>query len=154
MAEDGQTFEPTVARRTPKRRRVQTKFLVGGALFAVAVAYLIFSAAQASGVYYLTIAEAHNGAAGSGQVRVSGKVAGGSITYDAKTMVANFTMYDGAETMLVTYKGVLPDGFQADAEVIAEGRYVAGQPFQAKAILTKCPSKYESVQAAPQPQNK
>ncbi len=147
MAESSEAWPATLTRRTPRRRN-STKYLIGGVLFAVAVAYLIFSAAQGAGVYYHTISEVKAGAAGSGQVRVVGKVVGGTIDYDAKTMQLRFTMADGAESLPVVYKGVLPDAFVADADVIVEGRYLAGQPFEAKVLLTKCPSKYESADSA------
>ncbi len=153
MAESSEAWPATVTRRTTRRRN-GTKYLLGGVLFAVAVAYLIYSAAQGAGVYYHTIGEVKAGAAGSSQVRVVGKVVGGTIDYDAKSMILRFTMADGGETMPVVYKGVLPDAFMADADVIVEGRYVAGQPFEAKELLTKCPSKYEAADSAvPQQQS-
>lgn len=144
MAERSEAWPGTVAKRSAKRRS-GTKYLVGGVVFALAVAYLIYSSAQGAGVYYHTIGEVKEGAGGSGQVRVIGTVVGGSINYDAKTMIAEFTIADGSQTLPVVFKGVLPDAFVADAEVIVEGRYVAGEPFQAKNLLTKCPSKYEAA---------
>ena len=136
------TWQAPVPRR---RRRSNTKLLVAAVVIVAAVAYLFFSAAQSAGVYYLTIAEAQSGGAGTGQVRVTGKVVAGSIQYDAKSMQARFTIADGPSTLPVEYKGVLPDAFVNDADVIVEGRYADGQPFQAKEILTKCPSKYEAA---------
>ncbi|MHB1004291.1 MAG: cytochrome c maturation protein CcmE [Chloroflexota bacterium] len=149
MVETSGTWKAAAVRR-PARRKSMTKFLIGGIVFAVAVAYLIFSAIQASSVFYLTIKELHDGAAGTGPARVAGKVVDGTIKYDARTMVANFAIGDGPERLDVVYKGVLPDAFKPDADVIVEGHYVAGQPFQAKELLTKCPSKYESAVAEPQ----
>ncbi|MHB1133942.1 MAG: cytochrome c maturation protein CcmE [Chloroflexota bacterium] len=128
-----------------RRRRGNTKLLVGALVMVAAVAYLFFSAAQSAGVYYLTIAEARSGDAGTGQVRVTGQVVAGSIQYDAKSMQARFTLADGSDSLPVEYKGVLPDAFVDQADVIVEGRYADGQPFQAKQILTKCPSKYEAA---------
>jgi cytochrome c-type biogenesis protein CcmE len=139
MAEET-TWQAPAPRR---RRRNNTKLIVGALVIAAAVVYLMFSAAQSAGVYYLTIDEAKSGQAGTGQVRVTGKVVSGSIQYDAKTMQARFSIADGPASLPVEYKGVLPDAFVNDAEVILEGRYAEGQPFQAKQILTKCPSKYE-----------
>ena len=43
------------------------------------------------------------------------------------------------------YNGILPDMFAADRDVIVEGK-VEGGVFQAKTLLTTCPSKYESDQ--------
>jgi cytochrome c-type biogenesis protein CcmE len=144
MAEDSRAWEPPAVVR-PRKKGRNVKLIVGAAIILAAVAYLMFSAAQSAGVYYLTIAEAKSGHAGSGQVRVTGKVVTGSIQYDAKTMQARFAIADGPDTLPVEYKGVLPDAFVNDADVIVEGRYNQGQPFQAKDILTKCPSKYENA---------
>lgn len=135
---------PTVRSR---KRRVNAKFLVGGVILALAVAYLVYTGLQSSSMYYLTIAEVQAGAANDSQVRVNGKVVAGSIDWDAKTMIAHFTIADGPATLPVVYKGTLPDAFVPDADVIVEGRYVQGQPFDAKDILTKCPSKYEPARS-------
>lgn len=144
MVESGKTWQPAAVAR-PAKRRSNTKFIIGGAVFALAVAYMIYTAVQASSVYYLTIKELVGGAAGNGPARVAGLVVKDSVQYDAKTMLAQFTIADGPDTLKVTYKGVLPDAFQPEVDVIVEGRYSPGQPFQAKEILTKCPSKYENA---------
>lgn len=149
MAETRKALESTTTKRQP-RRNGYTKFLVGGAVFAAAVAYMIFSAVQGSGVYYLTITELKQGEAGSGPVRVAGAVVDGTVQYDPRTMNATFTIADGPETVAVAFKGVLPDAFKSDVDVIVEGRYTSGQPFQATEILTKCPSKYENAVAEPE----
>ena len=88
-----------------RRRRSNTRPLVAAAVIVAAVAYLFFSAAQSAGVYSLTIAEAQSGAAGTGQVRVTGKVVAGSIEYDAKSMQARFTIADGPSALPVEYEG-------------------------------------------------
>lgn len=142
MANVIDTWEAPPVRR---RRPLRPKFVVGAAVIVAAVAYLLLSATQSAGVYYLTIAEAQTGASGGGQVRVTGKVVAGSIQYEAKTMQAHFSIGDGPDTLPVEYKGVLPDAFVNNADVIVEGRYTNGQPFQAQQILTKCPSKYEAA---------
>lgn len=149
MVESGKTWQaPAVAAR-PAKRRSNAKFLIGGLVFAVAVAYMIFSAVQGSSVYYLTIKELYAGSHSGSAVRVAGQVVKDSVEYDAKAMTAKFTIADGPETLAVTYKGVLPDAFQPEVDVIIEGRYTQGQPFQAKEILTKCPSKYENAVEEP-----
>jgi cytochrome c-type biogenesis protein CcmE len=139
MAEGNETW---IAQRP--RRRSSTKFVIGGVVLLVAVAYLIFSSVQAQGVYYLTVSEALAGQGGTGQIRVSGKVVPGSIEQDPRTLEARFEIADETAVLPVSYKGVLSDAFVADADVIVEGRYLDGEPFQAKQVLTKCPSKYEA----------
>ena len=42
----------------------------------------------------------------------------------------------------VTYRGIKPDTFQTGRDVILEGDFRQGR-FEAKTLLTQCPSKYE-----------
>ena len=49
--------------------------------------------------------------------------------------------YKGTE-MKVVYKGAIPNNFESATSVVVTGKYRDGV-FEAKDILTKCPSKYE-----------
>ena len=48
-----------------------------------------------------------------------------------------------ATTLWVEYTGAIPDTFKAGAEVIVEGGLRPDGSFQAKTLMTKCPSKYQ-----------
>jgi cytochrome c-type biogenesis protein CcmE len=48
------------------------------------------------------------------------------------------------KTIRVFYKGVVPDTFKDDAEVIVSGELGKDGNFHAKDLLAKCPSKYEA----------
>ena len=51
---------------------------------------------------------------------------------------------DTGKTLLVVYRGQVPDTFKAGAEVIVEGGFAADQSrFEAGTLMTKCPSKYQ-----------
>lgn len=140
---------PAQAIRQPKRRS-NMKFVAAGLVLAAALAYLIFSGVQAQGMYYLTVSEALAGGTTTNQVRVAGYVVPGTIEQDPKTLEASFVIADEGAELPVIYKGVLPDAFVPEASVIVEGRYVSGQPFEAKQIMTQCPSKYEAAVAPEQ----
>ena len=48
----------------------------------------------------------------------------------------------------VEYKGIVPDAFQEDVEVIVEGTYdEVNKKFVANSLLAKCPSRYEDMDA-------
>jgi len=129
------------------RRKGPSKKLLFGALVAVAaIAYLIVSGMRGATVYSLTVSELKaKGQAAIGQgVRVAGKLDGRSVSWDANGLVLRFTIRDGAETLPVVYKGVKPDMFNDSAEVIVEGKLQPDGVFEAKTLLLKCPSKYES----------
>jgi cytochrome c-type biogenesis protein CcmE len=130
--------EPVVA-PVPLWRR---KLLVVGAVVVLSIAYLVHTATQASAVYYLTVGELRQTGAGVSQpVRVSGNVVGGSVERDGTIM--RFAVADADGQLPVVYKGVVPDLFGPDVQVVVEGRYADGV-FRATTLLAKCPSKFES----------
>ena len=53
--------------------------------------------------------------------------------------------------MNAVYKGVVPDTFKAEAEVVVKGKLDADGTIhiENKGITAKCPSKYEAAKAAP-----
>ncbi len=120
------------------------KFLIGGVIVALAIAYLAYSGFQASAAYYFTVSEAMaRGSALYGEnLKVSGKVGAGSIQNDIETLTLKFTVVEGEKSIPVIYKGVTPDNFHADTDIVVEGRLDSSGVFQAKSIVTKCPSKY------------
>jgi cytochrome c-type biogenesis protein CcmE len=64
--------------------------------------------------------------------------------------VVNFKITDAKTTaMPVVYSGVVPDIFQAGAQVVVEGKLGSNGVFQAQTLLTKCPSKFQAASAKP-----
>ena len=130
------------------------RFLVGGALLVVAITYLIYTAASSTSVYYMTVVEfmPQREALTNEGVRVAGRVRNGTVQWDAKTLDLAFTMGDfapeSAVSMQVRYKGLLPDMFAEGRDVIVEGKYGHDGVFQARQVLTSCPSKYEAEDKA------
>ena len=154
----------------------KAKFLFGASVIVLAVATLIYSAVRETSSYFITVEEyaQQGGAAGHAgkQLRLAGRVAGGSVKWDPKTLDLEFVIApippkeaaahaeahsgndvaapaaapsSAAATLPVRYNGILPDMFAADRDVIVEGK-VEGGVFHAKTLLTTCPSKYESDQ--------
>ena len=122
------------------------KFLVGGAVLLLAVAYLVYLSLSSATVYYYTVAEvqAQRQAIGSRLVRVSGTVAPGSIARDEARL--RFDVSDALPGRLpVVYGGIVPDIFSEEVEVVVEGRYGEDGVFRATSLLTKCPSRFEAA---------
>jgi cytochrome c-type biogenesis protein CcmE len=127
------------------------RFVVGAALIAAAVSYLVYAGIRTTSMYYFTLDEfvaaraAHAGEA----LRVKGWVRGGSIKWDARSNDLTFELarQDGSSPVGVEYRGVLPDMFAEGREVVVEGRDVDGA-LQARQIMTSCPSKYEPTAPA------
>lgn len=130
-------------------RRPSPRFVIGGAVIAAAAAYLVFAALDSTAVYYLTVAELRAGSAPAGKVvRLGGDVAPGTIVREGAQV--RFALADGGGDLPVVYRGVVPDIFAENVQVVVEGRPGADGTFVANQLLTKCPSKFE---ASPEPGN-
>lgn len=143
--------------------RKKLRFVIGIALIAAAVGYLIFAAVRNTAEYYLTVNEVNARKAElSGQMlRVAGRVEAGTISWDAATLTLGFAMTqpppDGTAPALepiattagpspafrVIARGQpKPDMFAPGRDVIVEGRLGANDTIEARQVLTSCPSKY------------
>ena len=130
------------------KRKVQGKFIVGGAIIVLAVGYLIFSSIGGSAAFYLTVEEVKARGPSDRDVRVAGLVMGDTIEWDAQEWVLKFKMADDSGTLAVTYHGARPDMLRDGAEAIVEGKYGENDSFEANNLLLKCPSKYEEEATA------
>lgn len=124
------------------------KFLLAAVVFAGAIGYLLVSGFSSESVYYLEVSEVLNNPAKFNHkgMRVSGDVVEGTVVKDFKKQYLEFSLADSeGKSMKVVYKGIIPDTFKEDIQVIVEGRYDQNEHvFNAATVLTKCPSKYET----------
>jgi len=123
----------------------QVKFIIGGAVIALAIVYLIFTATQSTAAYFLTVEELHakQSSIYDRNVRVSGKVLGDTVDFNSRDLILRFEIVgEGGETLPVVFNGPKPDQMRHDAEAIIEGKY-DGNEFVAQELLLKCPSRYE-----------
>lgn len=120
------------------------KFIIGGAIVLLAIAYLMYSSMQGATVYYLTPTELINRVETISDqgVRVGGTAVEGTIKYDNSTRTLTFTVGDEQTQIPVVYKGVIPDTFKEGVDVVIEGKYTPQGLFEASTLLAKCPSKY------------
>lgn len=126
-------------------RKSRLKFVVGGGVIGLAIIYLIFTVTQSTAAYYFTVDELFaRGAAVHGyQMRVSGKVVGDSIDFNARDLLLRFEVVgESGQRLPVVFNGPKPDQLRQDAEAILEGKY-DGNQFTAQTLLLKCPSRYE-----------
>lgn len=162
---DADAAPVTPPRPAPRRRLTATRLrlLIAGLVLLFAAGYLVVSATNTSAVYYLTISELRGMSANAltQSVRVGGIVVPGTIQRDGTTL--RFRIVDAApETpyadvdpnalrMDVTYQGVVPDIFQDEVHVVVEGKVNSEGVFDARTLLAKCPSRFESMPADAQP---
>lgn len=120
------------------------RFIIAAIVLCLGVGYLAFIGFKSSASYYLTVSEVGERADSiyGSRVRVNGHVAPGSVDWDSKNLALRFTLTEGEKSLPVAYKGVVPDAFKADSDVVVEGKLNRDGVLQASTILTKCPSKY------------
>ena len=148
------------------------KFIIGGLIILIAVAYLIYSSSSASAAYFMTVEElqAQEDDAIGKNLRISGAVIGESIRYDPQAMDLSFeiaqvpgdnedieaqgglalvlhhAVTDPTQARLqVVYNGVKPDLLRDEAQAIITGTLGTDGIFHADELLLKCPTKYEDT---------
>ena len=122
------------------------RFLIGGTIVFVAIAYLGFMGFQSSATYYYTVSELmeHGSSIYGENVRVDGQIAPGSVQQEAAGRTLRFIISDEEANLPVVYQGLVPDTFKVGNEIVVEGHLNSSGIFQANTILTKCPSRYVS----------
>lgn len=121
------------------------KLSVGVVVIVTSIAYLIFSGATGSTMYFLTVPEVQQKLTTlKGEpLRVAGKVTDDPIDWDMRNLSLGFVIGDDQARIPVRYKGVKPDMFQKGVDVIVEGRIGNDGVLAASVLMTSCPSKYQ-----------
>jgi cytochrome c-type biogenesis protein CcmE len=131
----------------------KVRFAAGFAVIGLCLLYLVISGFQKTAMYYFTVGEleARELEFVGERIKLAGRVVPGSIQTDPRTLEVAFRIWEpggkGFEPDLpqrpVRYRGIVPDTFKDEADVILEGEVVPGGVFHAESLLAKCPSKYE-----------
>jgi cytochrome c-type biogenesis protein CcmE len=132
----------------------QSKFLVGGLVVLGFVGYLMVTGMRDAMLYYHTPAELLARVTADASyhdvgVRIGGTVAGGTIDWNPRTLDLHFEVRDMDDPTVqfpVHFNGVVPETFEADREVVLEGRLNQAGVFEAATLLTKCGSRYEAAE--------
>ena len=131
-------------------KRARTRLIVATivivAVFAAGVVYMV----SREGAYYRQVSDLSRQDLNGKQVKVAGRVVGGSVSHDAAGL--HFALQDltgKPDVVKVDYAGQVPGAFGAGVDVVVTGKYAAAESLiAADQLQTKCPSKYES-QASP-----
>jgi len=144
--------------------RFRSRILVGSALVASAIGYLIYSSIRETSEYYLTVPEAQSrtSALVGQSIRVAGRVRTGSIQWQPSSLTLKFEIYPipdvapgvhpasqsaPAGFRIVSVGEPRPDMFADERDVIVEGRLGRDGTIAATQIMTSCPSKYRPADA-------
>ena len=126
---------------TPRQKRMATvaAILVG---VGIATAFAL-QAFQQNLLYYYSPTQIHAGEApGSRSIRVGGLVETGSVQREPGSLEVRFTLTDFANTLGVSYTGVLPDLFREGQGIIARGKLRDDGVFVAEEVLAKHDENY------------
>ena len=126
---------------TPRQKRMATvaAILVG---VGIATAFAL-QAFQKNLLYYYSPTQILAGEApASRSIRVGGLVQDGSVQRAPGSLEVRFTLTDYANTIGVSYTGVLPDLFREGQGIIARGRLAGDGVFVAEEVLAKDDENY------------
>jgi len=133
--------------------KAQYKFLIGAALIVGTVGVLMANGIKDTGTYFLTPSELAakvqaDPSFHSVGVKMGARVVHGTIERDVGTQTITFQVTDGTQVYPVVYRGLAPDTFTDDVDVVVEGRLDPDGTFRATSLLAKCGSRYETVPEA------
>lgn len=136
-------------------KKSRSPYIIAFVLFLSGISYMVYSGISQNSVYFLNVSEALAMESNDiGSARLFGMVSQDNLQYSEDGLSVNFELIDaeviknvavnvqGRNYIPVYFKGTVPDTFDIGAEVIIEG-VMSDNGFQAKTLMTKCPSKYE-----------
>ncbi|HXV07583.1 MAG TPA: cytochrome c maturation protein CcmE [Burkholderiales bacterium] len=117
--------------------------LLGGA------AFLILNAFQSNLVFFYSPSQVAAREAPQGRTfRIGGLVQNGSLQREGDGLSVRFTVTDTAQSIPVTYTGILPDLFKEGKGVVAQGELGPDGVFHAREVLAKHDENYMPPEAA------
>jgi cytochrome c-type biogenesis protein CcmE len=135
-------------------KKSRTRLLIATGVIVVVFVIGVVFLVQKQGAYYRQVSDLTTGQYDGKNVKVGGKVLGGTINRDASGI--HFTIQDltgKTTTVKVTYSGQMPNTFNSGVDVVVVGKYAATDgTITADQLQTKCPSKYKGqASSAPSP---
>lgn len=130
-----------------RRQRLQVVILIifGGVCASALIIYALGQNAN----FFFTPTQIKEGEAPRGTfIRAGGMVVEGSLKRDENSLAVEFSVTDGASTLLVRHTGILPDLFAEGEAAIAAGRLVGNNILQATEVLAKHDEKYTPPEVA------
>ena len=132
-----------------KPRHKKLAIIIGGVAGLSIVAALVLNAFQSNLVFFFSPSQIVSGEAPQGRsFRLGGMVEEGSVKRDTDGLAVQFKVTDTAQSIPVTYKGILPDLFKEGKGVVTEGKLGADGIFRADQVLAKHDENYMPPEAA------
>jgi cytochrome c-type biogenesis protein CcmE len=124
------------------------KVILGALVVIATVSYLAFLGASSSWQYYLTVDEtvADSASLTGRRIRVSGRVARGSLTIGNDRRQAEFDLVGALQKLHASCRCAVPDNLSEEIDVVVEGTLEA-DGFHGHKVITRCASKYERTES-------
>jgi len=136
------------------------KIVVTAVVLASAFGFMMWTTLRDGAEYFKHVDEvvAQRQSLEGKKLQVQGYVIPGSILVKPNTLEYRFKIQNNpiragepGNVMNITYKGVPPDTFKDEAEVVANGQLRSDGGLDANQVIAKCPSKYEAAGGTPGP---
>jgi cytochrome c-type biogenesis protein CcmE len=123
---------------------MKPKFVVGIAILALALGYMVYAGVTQSAVYFVTPSELKAAPKPGKAYRLGGMVEKGSVSWKPATLDLSFRVSDGQTQVPVRHTGTPPDLFGEGRGAVVEGRWMPEGYFQATQILAKHSEEYKA----------
>jgi cytochrome c-type biogenesis protein CcmE len=133
---------------------MKPKFLIGGAIIALALGYMIWAGVTQSAVYFVTPSELSAAPVTGKAYRLGGLVERGTLTWNPATLDLVFRVSDGKTAIPVRHKGTPPDLFGEGRGAVVEGQWTSEGYFKATQILAKHSEEYKAPHDTAEAQSK
>jgi cytochrome c-type biogenesis protein CcmE len=123
---------------------MKVRIAVGVFVIAGVIGYVAYLGASSSWRYYFVVDELVGQAEriGNARLRVSGCVAGGSLTISENRRNATFVLRGSQSELPVVASGAMPDNLAEGMEIVVEGNLQGDGRIHADRVITRCASKY------------
>ena len=126
-----------------KARHKRFGLIAVGLLLLVIAAVLITKSFRSNLVFFFSPTQVEKGEAPkSGSFRIGGLVENGSLKRMPDGLHVQFKVTDTAKSILVQYKGILPDLFREGQGIVAHGKLNQQGVFVAEEVLAKHDENY------------
>lgn len=124
--------------------------IIAGSLAALGIAAaLVLNAFRSNLVFFFSPSQVMASEAPREKAfRIGGLVEAGSLKRENDGLTVHFRVTDTAQTIPVTYTGILPDLFKEGKGVVAQGRLRPDGAFEATEVLAKHDENYMPPSAA------
>ncbi len=131
-----------------KTRHKRMAFILAGLVGLGVAAWLVLNALNSNLALYISPTDVLAGDAPKSQTfRLGGLVVEDSLRREDDGLTVHFEVTDSANTIPVTFTGILPDLFEEGQGVVAQGK-MQGEVFMASEVLAKHDENYMPAEVA------